>query len=107
MARYNYHVAGNKVICTSTYAKKCVRGVAKCAPGDEFDLEKGKELAKLRCDLKVAKKRRQRAEIEKQKILETLVNDFMRNEKMADYLKDSIEREEQAKRELDTFRRTI
>ena len=54
---YEYIVADNKVICISRYAKKAVRGIAKCAPDDSFDVETGKKLAKLRCDLKVAEQR--------------------------------------------------
>lgn len=57
MARYRFYEAGNKVICVSTFAKKDVRGVAKCSPNDDFDLEQGHKLAQLRCDKKVAKKR--------------------------------------------------
>ena len=57
MARYQFYVAPNKVICVSSYAKKPVRGVAKCNPNDVFDEEKGRRLAQLRCDYKVAQKR--------------------------------------------------
>lgn len=61
--RYSTYINGNKkeVIVVSSYAKKLVRGIAKCAPGDEFDIQKGYELAKLRCDLKIAEKRTKRA----------------------------------------------
>lgn len=59
---YQYYVVGRKVICVSTYAGKTVKGIAKCADDDEFDLEFGKALAKARCDFKVAKKRMRRAE---------------------------------------------
>lgn len=55
--KYNYIVTANKVICISHYAKRLVKGIAKCAPGDTFDEEKGKKLAKLRCDIKVAQMR--------------------------------------------------
>lgn len=57
MARYRFYEAGNKVICVSTFAKKDVRGIAKCSPNDDFDLEQGRRLAQLRCDKKIAKKR--------------------------------------------------
>ena len=50
MARYRFIETNNKVICISTYAKKVVRGVAKCSPNDNFDIEIGKKLAQLRCD---------------------------------------------------------
>ena len=46
------------VVAISTFAHKKVAGVAKCAPGDTFDEEKGKALAAARCNLKIANKRR-------------------------------------------------
>lgn len=57
--RYNYVVIPEKkkVVAYSTYAGQSVRGVAKCAPDDEFDVEFGKKLAAARCDVKVARKR--------------------------------------------------
>lgn len=61
MARYRFIEAGNKVICLSTYAKKVVKGIAKCSPNDEFDIEIGRKLAQLRCDEKVCDKRAMRA----------------------------------------------
>ena len=61
MARYRFIETNNKVICISTYAKKVVRGVAKCSPNDNFDIEIGKRLAQLRCDEKIADKRANRA----------------------------------------------
>lgn len=54
---YTYYTTNNKVICVSSFAGKHVRGIAKCSPNDDFSLEKGKELARLRCDLKIAHKR--------------------------------------------------
>ena len=60
---YKYFVSGNKVIAVSTYAKKTVRGVAKCSSADTFDEEKGKKLAAARCNLKVSQKRYDRAMI--------------------------------------------
>lgn len=50
------------VVALSTYAGKVVKGVAKCIASDPFSLEKGKQLAAARCDFKVCKKRRNRAE---------------------------------------------
>lgn len=55
---YNVDLKGNKIVCVSHYAGKAVRGVAKCdTQYDEFNVETGMELAKLRCDQKIAKKR--------------------------------------------------
>ena len=59
--KYKYFVNGNKVIAVSTYAGKTVRGTAICHPSDPFDLETGKKLAAMRCDLKVRNKRQKAA----------------------------------------------
>ena len=56
--RYKVYSNDNdKVVVTSTYAGKPVRGVAKCYVTDEFNKETGIKLAQARCDHKVAKKR--------------------------------------------------
>ena len=58
---YKIYHHGNEVVAVSTFAKRMVRGVAKCDPRDEFDHKKGEALAIARCDLKVAEKRMKRA----------------------------------------------
>lgn len=50
------------VVAISSYAGKTIVGIARCAPGDTFDVEIGKKLAAARCSLKVAEKRMKRAE---------------------------------------------
>ena len=57
--KYKYYIndKDNKIIAVSTYAGKTVRGTATCHPDDVFDLETGKKLAAMRCDLKVREKR--------------------------------------------------
>lgn len=59
--KYKFYTNGSKVIAVSSYAGRTVRGVANCHDSDEFSLEKGKELAALRCAEKIAIKRRRRA----------------------------------------------
>ena len=65
--RYSYYTYTNKitgsqiVVATSTYAGKTVRGTAKCISLDEFDFQKGKELAAARCAEKIALRRSARA----------------------------------------------
>lgn len=59
---YKFYFAGNKVIAVSSFAGVTVRGVAKCSPNDEFDLEYGKALAAARCGEKIAAKRLKRAQ---------------------------------------------
>lgn len=62
LEKYRFYTNGNKVVAVSTYAGKTVRGVAKCAPEDTFDLEKGKEIAAARCAVRIAQKRYARAD---------------------------------------------
>ena len=59
---FEFHTDGHsKVIAVSSFAGQTVRGVAKCAPNDEFDLEYGQALAAARCAEKIARKRKARA----------------------------------------------
>lgn len=60
--RYKYIVTPNKVIVLTKYAGRPVRGIAKCSPNDDFNEDVGRELAQLRCDVKVAKLRMKRAQ---------------------------------------------
>lgn len=89
--KYKFYFGNGKVIAVSTYAGRIVKGVAKCDPSDNFDIEKGKQLAAARCNAKVAAKRVKRAQSE----LEKAVNEFSKiNSKvsaMNDYFIDAIE----------------
>lgn len=98
---YKYFRAGNKVIAVSTYAGKTVRGVATCAPGDEFNLEFGKKLAAARCNEKVAEKRYARANAQFNHLLsqENDLKDKLR--KVADYYHDSFIAYNEAAQEVD------
>jgi hypothetical protein len=59
--KYHFYETKNKVIATSTYAGKRVRGVAVCHPEDEFNYETGQKIAAARCTYKVSVKRYNRA----------------------------------------------
>ena len=60
--KYRYFTNGkSKVVAVSTYAGKPVRGIAKCDPKDNFNIEAGKKLAAARCNYKVAVKRYENA----------------------------------------------
>lgn len=90
MGRYKVYTNGtDKVVVASTYAGKVVRGTAKCNPGDKFDLDIGIELAKLRCDRKIAKKRYKRALAKQAEAVIQLVNATINKEKMDAYLADA------------------
>lgn len=83
MARYKFYKADNKTICVSSFAKKPVRGIAKCSPHDVYDADKGMRLAQLRCDLKVAEKRMEKARNRK---VEAMIN--LNQAKYEEYLAD-------------------
>lgn len=59
MSRYKYYVNDKKqeVHCVTKYENGTIKAVAKCSPEDEFDLEKGKNLAKARCVKKLYNKK--------------------------------------------------
>lgn len=85
--RYKYYTDNKTVVVAiSTYAGKPVRGVAKCSAEDEFDFQKGATLAKLRCDLKIADKRVNRAA----KKLEEAKKAYLRANKLVDDTHDYL-----------------
>lgn len=55
--RYRVYRNKNQVIVITHYRGKSIKGVAKCSPEDEFDLERGTAIAKCRCDLKLMNKK--------------------------------------------------
>ena len=58
---YTYSVNNNTVYCFKTYAGKTVRGISKCHPEDEFNLDDGRKLARARCEHKISRKKLARA----------------------------------------------
>lgn len=91
MARYQTYLAGEKkVIVVSRYAGKVVRGVAKCAPGDTFDAEKGEKLATARCAEKIAEKRSARAEAAYVEAVKALKAAESHLSDMAEYFDDTM-----------------
>ena len=89
MSKYIFYTTKNKVIAVSTYAGKVVKGVAKCNPNDNFDLEKGKKLAAARCNLKVAKKRHNNAIKQLKEARIVLSKSYKRVDDMENYLYDA------------------
>lgn len=96
-----FYIADNKVIAVSSYAGKTVKGVAKCSPEDTFDVEKGKQLAAARCNLKIAEKRVKRAYEKVAETAEAATKAINYYHKMKDYSKDSIIAREEATIKLD------
>ena len=107
MSRYKFYRTPNKVICISSFAKKDVKGVATCSPNDVFDENIGKELAQLRCDIKIAKKRVNKSK----RILENICNwlDYWNDKylKYDDYFTKSIEEYETLSAKLEKMEKKL
>ena len=91
---------GTTVSAVSTYAGRTVKGYAKCDPRDGFDLEKGKELAAARCNLKIAEKRQARASrkyLEAARQADEAAKYF---DKMKQYYMDSVDQVDEAAEEI-------
>ena len=107
MARYRFIRNDNKIICLSTYAKRAVRGVAKCSPNDDFDIEKGETLARLRCDVKVAEKRMNHAYDRYMEAREILFEAQDYFEDMSRYYDESCQKYNEINRTLYNFQKNI
>lgn len=89
--KYIYNICDNKIVCVSHYAGKAVRGVSKCDETcDEFDIALGMDLAKLRCDKKIAEKRLARATAKFKEAQEALVAASNNMNRMNSYYEDSL-----------------
>lgn len=107
MPRYRFIEVPNKVICISTYAKKIVRGVAKCSPNDKFDIEIGKKLSQLRCDKKVAEKRMNRAYNKYEEALRAFADAKLYLFSMEEYYESSVDKYNKACNALENFSKNI
>ena len=101
--KYHFYVGKNKIVAVSTYAGKTVRGVAKCDPRDEFDIEKGKALAAARCAERVAAKRHARAKVEFNRACTNFVKAQKRLADMNVYMIDSNKAVIAAKENINTI----
>lgn len=104
---YRFYKGKNTITCVSSYAGKTVRGVAKCAPNDEWDEDLGKRLAKLRCDVKVAKKRAMNAAARRADAEEAMVALTKYAMKMMNYHEDSLKEYKRLTDELTEFERKV
>lgn len=104
--RYKFYKSDNKVFCVSTYAKKAVRGVAKCSPHDEYDEEKGMKLAQLRCDVKVAERRVNRAKTIENATWDNLCDANEAYSEAASYYDNAVERLVEARKNLEDFEKS-
>lgn len=107
LEKYKYYQAGNKVIAVSSFAGRTVRGVAKCNPNDTFDLEKGKKLAALRCNEKVARRRFARACHKEEDALRAYITAEHHYDAMIWYEEDAYQDMVEARKAIDEFEKEI
>ena len=102
---YEYHQFKNEnggitIVAVSSYAGRKVKGYAKCNPDDEFDLEKGKALARARCNQKIANKRRNHAAKKYMEAVSAKYKAVREFERMKQYYIDSVDKLDVATDEL-------
>ena len=107
MKHYVFYRSDNKIIALSTYAGKTVKGIAKCSPEDEFNVETGKSLAAARCNAKVAVKRVKNAQKEWSKAVQEHFKAERRMRKMAQYYTDAVKRSKEAQATVDSIIRIL
>lgn len=89
-----------KVIAITHDCGKVVRGVAVCSPGDTFDIDYGKKLAAARANMKVAIRRKRRAESRFEKTEEMLNAAKALYKKDKSFVKDANKQYDEAVRKL-------
>ena len=89
------------VVALSTFAKKPVRGKAKCDPRDEFSNSDGMLLAAARCNERIAEKRAHNAETRLAAAIEGYEKAKKHLDKMKSYRDDAVVRLNQARADLE------
>lgn len=108
MGRYKFDYSEtNKIICTFTFAKQEVKGIAKCSPEDGFNFKIVSMLAQLRCDDKVSKKRLVKARKRYDEAVKCWrqVNDELTQ--ASHYLIDSANQYKEATTDLEVFEKLL
>ncbi len=102
MAKYKFFTnKTGKVIAVSKYAGKEIKGIAKCDPKDKFNPVLGEKLARARCDLKIARKRHERACAKYKEAQDRVDKAHKKLADMADYVDNSSKELSRARRDLD------
>ena len=102
-----YFNDSGKVVATSTYGGRTVRGVAKCSPEDNFDIIIGKELAAARCNLKVAEKRFNRAVNKNNEARVAFYEASAHYQEMSRYVDDSVRALQEARDRVKNLEKTL
>ena len=105
--QFHYNPGTQTVVCTTFYKGQTVRGVAKCNPDDNFDIDVGKKLALLRCRQKLARKKIKRARKVYDDALCAEIKAKHNFGKATDFLNDSAYQLDLATNELINFEREL
>lgn len=100
---FYYNEDSKTIICTTLYKCQMVRGIAKCDPSDEFNIDDGKKLAYLRCRYKFSHKKLKHSH----KVCNELLRAFSAMQrkliKAHEFVNDSEDQFEAAHKELASF----
>lgn len=99
---YSFHVdeKGKKVIAVTHYAGHTIKGIAKCAPEDTFDVELGCKIAVAKAEVKVAKAKRRNAATKYCEAAKAADIAEHRYNKMKQYYIDSVDQLDDARKQL-------
>ena len=92
-----------EIIAKSTYAGNVVKGKAICRIDDTYDEEKGIQLAAARCAVKVAKKRKARANELLAEATKKLAEAQKLVEEMTNFLADATVEFDEAKKDVENI----
>ena len=100
---YSFHVdeEGKKVIAVTHYAGRAVRGIAKCAPEDTFDVEIGCKIAVARAEAKAARAKIRNAAAKYLEAAKAADAAEKRFDEMKQYYMDAIDQLDEAEEYLD------
>ena len=98
--QYKNENGGTTIAAASTYGGHTVKGYAKCNPEDEFNFERGKELAAARCNMKIANKRVARAAEKYMEAVAAIAKAQAHFEEMKQYYMDAVDQADEASENL-------
>jgi hypothetical protein len=104
---FYYNEDNKTIVCTTLYKGQMARGIAKCDPTDNFDMETGKKLAYLRCKQKFAHKKLKRANKAYAEAITAEARAKNNLYKAADFLGDAAFQLSTAKNELVAFEQSL
>ena len=96
-----------EIIAIGEYLGSIVKGSAKCDPEDTFDANKGETLAALRCNLKIAEKRFNKASGELADNQVALAEAYSKVEESQKYFDHAAAELKEAQKLLDEFYQTL